>query len=86
MYKPRRTMRYHYVTELIDEIEEHQCETCVFRKTDADWPMCDPIGVSLITELPVEGLAERADGVVVCTRYKKGEPLPPHDPEQGTLL
>jgi hypothetical protein len=80
--------------EMMTDIEENQCVTCSFRKDPdvegshaIEYPMCYPVeGLIAQFEDVVDPLAKRDDGVVVCTEYKQGEPPPPVDPDQLSLI
>lgn len=77
MYNPSRSSRYHYLWDLMHDIEDNQCRTCVFSKLVTDpglhadeFPMCWKIEGTLSLEEPVEVLDELPDGVVVCRQYR----------------
>ena len=93
-YKPHREYRFHDIWDLIHFIEENQCEACYFRKNPhehdlqfaTDYPMCYEIEGSIMSEEPVEELDDAGDSGVVCKRFKLGDPQPPDDPHQLSLL
>lgn len=92
-YTAHRDERFQYVTEVIQFIEENQCEVCRFRKSPAEWdadhaveyPMCPEIESTLIAEKPVEELDDKGSAGVVCSRFKLGDPPSPVDPDQLVL-
>lgn len=77
MYTPHRDERFEYVFEAMSHVEEKQCETCVFRRTDdPDYPMCFEISGQFILELPVEEINDLGSDGLACTKYRPGNPTP----------
>lgn len=81
MYKPSRSARHYYMWDLMHEIEENQCRTCIHSKLQGgydqefaeEYPMCGQVEGEIITEAPVECLDELPDGMVVCTAYRNAD-------------
>lgn len=79
--------------EMMQDVEDHQCVTCIYRKNPdvegrhaEDYPMCYEVeGAVAVEEDVVPPLDMRSDGVVVCTKYREGPPLLPVDPDQLVL-
>lgn len=84
---------YYGPYEMMSDIEENQCVLCSFRKNPVEegshaeeYPMCYSVeGLIVDHEGVVDPLVRRDDGVVVCTRFKLGEPSEPMDPNQLVL-
>lgn len=68
--------------ELMHTIEQTQCVSCRFRKSPLedkqhaiDYPMCYEIEAALcLEEDEAEGLDEDEFGMVVCVKYRLGDP------------
>jgi len=81
MIIPVKVRRYEYLWELMGELEQ-TCETCRFRKSvrefndhAVDYPMCLEVESEILHEdKPVEVLDEDEHGMVVCTKYRPGDP------------
>ncbi|HEY5446637.1 MAG TPA: hypothetical protein VIJ87_19675 [Pyrinomonadaceae bacterium] len=86
VYTPHREIRYDYIWDLMADIEERQCQVCIYRSDREEYPMCFEIEGKIITEDPVEELIDLDAQGVVCTKFKLGEPLPPTDPDQLHLF
>lgn len=83
MYEPRRTERYYYVADLIEEIEEEQCNSCKFKNTDdPDMPMCLDLSGQAVLELPVDEWTEDEYGKAVCIKYEYASPSHVRQEEQ----
>lgn len=86
-------MGYEGPYEMMTEVEQVLCLTCVNRKNEISWgshaeqyPMCSKVENLIIEhEDVVPPLVMRPDGMVTCTEYKSGDPLPEADPEQLLL-
>lgn len=85
-YKATRDHRFEYVWDVMQFIEERQCETCAFKSDRDDYPMCFEIEAELISEEPVASLDDRGDDGVVCTRYRNDVLAEEAHPDQGRLL
>lgn len=85
MYKPHRDHRYEYLWEAMRDIEEAQCNSCVFREL-GEYPMCLPISGQFILEEPVEEINDLGSGGLVCTKYRNGEPTPEQVEGQESLF
>lgn len=86
MYQPHRENRYEYIFDLMSDIEERQCQVCVYRSDREEYPMCFEIEGKIMTEEPVEELIDLDSQGVACTKFSPGEPLPDFDPNQLTLF
>lgn len=87
MYKPHRDHRFEYLWDMMSFIEDNQCRTCVFRRTDdEDYPMCFEISGLLIEEEPVEQIDDIGELGLSCTKYRNGEPTPQQVDGQGELF
>jgi hypothetical protein len=75
MYRPHRDGRFEYVTDVINHLEEEQCNTCVFRE-EGEYPMCLPISGQIILEEPVEEINDLGRDGLICTKYRNGTPTP----------
>ena len=81
-YEPGRKDGYYYIWELMADIEERQCRTCVFSKIvddpknephSSEYPMCFQIEGEIVAENgPVEALDKTDDGVV-CSQYRNAD-------------
>ena len=77
----------------IRDIEDELCVTCRFRKNpDEDgqhaqeFPMCYEIEAEMMGDEPVEVLDTTENGMVVCSKYRPGDPWDfVEDPDQLTL-
>jgi len=83
-YKPQRDSRFEYLWEIMEFIEEKQCNTCQFKSDREDFSMCDEIEAQIIAEEPVEDLDDAGSHGVVCTKYEQERPA--SDPNQLSLF
>lgn len=69
VYKPQRDSRFEYIWDLMQFIEERQCERCSLKSDRPEYPMCFEIEAEILDEKPVADLDDRGEYGVVCTRY-----------------